>query len=89
LPDVAFRGVAPTVVVVPFTLWAICSLYGASIALVTVLDDATVWWMWFVPVYGNVRIFQESLWLGLYSVVERPLVLVLGWWLEEYGLEWD
>lgn len=42
--------------------------------VVAVASDPT-WW-WFVPIYGDIQIFQESVWWGLFHVGTLPILLL-------------
>lgn len=53
----------------------------AYLAVATGTDSTETWW-WFVPVYGSIRIFGESLWLGVFHVGMLPLVWVTGFFME-------
>jgi len=43
---------------------------------VAVASDPT-WW-WFVPIYGDVKIFQESVAWGLFHVGVIPVMVIAG-----------
>ena len=50
--------------------------YGVFWLVVAFKSDPT-WW-WFVPIYGNYKIFGESVWWGLFSIAVFPIVIVGG-----------
>jgi hypothetical protein len=53
-------------------------IIGYSIAwLIVALASDPTWW-WFVPIYGDIQIFQESLWYGLFHIGIFPFVLIAG-----------
>lgn len=64
------RGVLAPVAFVGFLAYAITWL------VVAYQSDPT-WW-WFVPVYGTIKIFHESVWWGIFDVGILPAVFVAG-----------
>ena len=48
--------------------------YCIAWLVVAVASDPT-WW-WFVPIYGDIHIFQESVWWGLFHVCTLPVLLL-------------
>lgn len=65
-----------------FVLWIVVVVYSIAWFVVAIASDPT-WW-WFVPVYGDIQIFQESVWWGLFHVVGiLPLVIVAGVVMED------
>lgn len=55
--------------------------YSIAWLIVALASDPT-WW-WFVPIYGDFKIFQASVWYELFHVGVLPLVLVGGALLED------
>lgn len=49
--------------------------YSVAWLIVAIASDPT-WW-WFVPIYGDVQIFQESVWWGLFHLGVLPFVIIL------------
>jgi hypothetical protein len=45
--------------------------------LVVALTSDPAWW-WFMPVYGDIKIFQASLWWELFHVGVFPLLILVG-----------
>jgi hypothetical protein len=42
--------------------------YSIAYLIVALSNDATDWWWWFVPIYGTIKIFQESVGLGIFHI---------------------
>lgn len=59
-----------------FVLWLAFVAYSITWLVVAVASDPT-WW-WFVPIYGDIQIFQESVWWGLFHLGVLPLVVLVG-----------
>jgi hypothetical protein len=51
---------------------AICILW-----LIVAINSDPTWW-WFVPIYGDIKIFGESVWYGLFHVSLLPAALIAG-----------
>jgi hypothetical protein len=57
-----------------FVLWIGFLAYSVTWLVVAIVSDPT-WW-WFAPVYGDIKIFQESVPWGLFHVGLLPAMLV-------------
>lgn len=56
--------------------WLGFAAYSVVWLIVAFASDPT-WW-WFVPIYGDIKIFQESVWWGLFHIATLPLILLVG-----------
>lgn len=56
--------------------WIAFVVYSIAWLVVAIASDPT-WW-WFVPIYGDIQIFQESVWWGLFHVGVLPALLLAG-----------
>lgn len=59
-----------------FVLWVAFVGYSIAWLVVAIASDPT-WW-WFVPIYGDVQIFQESVGWGLFHVGLLPAAIAVG-----------
>ena len=59
-----------------FGMWIAFAAYSIAWLIVAVASDPT-WW-WFVPIYGDIQIFQESIWWGFFHVGILPAAIVVG-----------
>lgn len=59
-----------------FAAWLAIVAYSVAWLIVAVASDPT-WW-WFVPIYGDVKIFQESIAWGFFHVGLIPAVFIAG-----------
>jgi hypothetical protein len=48
--------------------------YCITWLIVAVASNPT-WW-WFVPIYGDIRIFQASVWWGLFHLSSLPAMFL-------------
>jgi hypothetical protein len=62
--------------VVSAIAWLLFVAYCITWMVVAFASDPT-WW-WFVPVYGDYKIFQASVWWGLFHVGTIPALIVVG-----------
>jgi len=66
---------------ISFAVWIGIVVYSVAWLIVAFASDPT-WW-WFVPIYGDIQIFQESVWWGLFHIALFPLVIVAGLVMED------
>lgn len=59
----------------PTALASFAVLAYSIVWLVVAVQSDPTWW-WFVPVYGDIYIFQESVWWGLFHVGILPLIAI-------------
>lgn len=59
-----------------FLLFIGIVVYAFAWIIVAWQSDPT-WW-WYVPVYGAIQIFGESVWWGLFHVGILPAVILVG-----------
>lgn len=64
-----------------FVLWIGVVAYSITWLVVAIASDPT-WW-WFVPIYGDIQIFQESVWWGVFHAGIFPLVIIAGIVMED------
>jgi hypothetical protein len=57
-------------------LWIAVVVYSIAWVVVAFASDPT-WW-WFVPIYGEIKIFQASFWWGIFCVGIFPLAILAG-----------
>jgi hypothetical protein len=62
--------------VVSVTVWVLFIGYCFAWLIVAIASNPT-WW-WFVPVYGEYKIFQQSVWWGVFCVGILPAMFVVG-----------
>lgn len=53
-------------------VWAIFIAYSAAWLIIAFASNPT-WW-WFVPIYGDFKIFQASVWWGMFHVLSLPAI---------------
>jgi hypothetical protein len=59
-----------------FILWIAFGAYSVTWLIVALASDPT-WW-WFAPIYGDIKIFEASVWWGLFHIGIIPAVIVVG-----------
>lgn len=61
--------------------WLGFAAYSVAWFVVALASNPT-WW-WFVPIYGDIKIFQASVWWELFHVGLVPLVILVGAIIED------
>ena len=51
---------------------------GYCIAWLIVAFASNPTWWWFAPIYGDIKIFQASVWWELFHIAGLPLVFAVG-----------
>jgi hypothetical protein len=57
-------------------LWFGFAAYCIAWVIVAFASDPT-WW-WFIPIYGDIKIFSESVWWGLFHIGVLPALFLVG-----------
>jgi hypothetical protein len=68
--------------VVWVVVWLFFFTYCCLWLVVAVASDPT-WW-WFVPIFGTIKIFEESVWWGLFCVGILPAGWIAGLFADRY-----
>lgn len=59
-----------------FLVYVVFIAYCLVWAIVALSSGHPAWW--FTPIYGTIKIFQESVWRGLLDVSALPVLLLVG-----------